>query len=205
MIYKTIIILFFTISLYAKDTKFQKYYTQSLDGNITATFKVGLAYYKGDGVKRDLNKAYYYFDVARSYGDIKATFNIGLLYFNKKFKKYDPKKGFKILKKLAQNNHPKAQYYVGYSLLRGIGTTSNNKEALEWFEYSYFKNNYIESSCMIALMYANGFGRFQNLGRANKMAQIGAKKHLPICLKTIKEFKLYKYKEDKGFRFGYYR
>jgi TPR repeat protein len=182
----------------------KEYKTKINNGDMNATFNLGVVYFKGKIIKKDLKKAFYYFKLASDYGNTKARLNLGLLYLNKKFDKYNSKKGFEILNQLAKNNNKKAQYFVGYSLLRGIGTETNYKKALDWFEYSYFENNYLKSTCMIAIMYANGFGRFQNLGRANKMAQIGAKEKLPLCINVIKEFKLYRYKKDKGFKFGYY-
>ena len=188
---KKILILFFVcLSLVANDE----------------FYDMGLKYYNGDdGVKKDINKAFNYFNISANYGNIKAKFNTGMIYSQKRFKGYNPKKGYKIFLELAKQNHKRSQYLVGNALLKGIGVDIDYKEALKWFEYSYFENNYIPSSCMIALIYANGFGTIQNLGRANKLSQVGIKHNLKLCKYINKEFKLYKYKEDKGFKFGYYR
>ncbi len=77
--------------------------------------------------------------------------------------------------------------------------------AVKWFEQAYFEHNYKPASCNLAVMFANGYGVFPNFGRAKKLAQEGYEKKIPTCVKVYKDFRLYKYPEDKGFKSGYYK
>lgn len=175
------------------------------DGNNDAYFKLGVIHFNGKYVNRDLEKAINYFKIPASYGNAKAKYNMAIIYSQKSYNKLNHKKAYKLFLELAKENHKGSQYMVGNSLLRGIGTKIDYKEALKWFEYSYFENGYIPSSCMISIMYVNGFGVLQNFGRASKMAKFGIKHNLKLCKKVYNEFNLHKYPSDNSFKFGYYR
>jgi len=202
--YKIIVFLSLFIYSYANQNQLQTYHKKAINGDIDATYKLGLIYYNGKITSQNLDKAFFYFDIASKYGSQKAKFNTAMIYSQKRFKNYNPKKAYKIFLGLAKENHIRSQYMVGNALLKGLGIKANPKEALKWFEYSYFENKYIPSSCIIAVIYANGFGTIQNLGRANQLAQVGIKRNLKLCKYISNEFKLYNYPVDKGFKFGYY-
>jgi len=204
LIYKIILFLSLCIYSHANQNQLKLYHTQSTNGDINATYQLGLIYYNGKIVKKDLDKAFFYFNIASDYGNQKAKFNKAMIFSQKKFKNHSAEDAYALFEELAKQNHTRSQYMVGYMLLKGIGVKANPKEALKWFEYSYFENNHIPSSCMIAIIYANGFGTMQNLGRANDLAKVGIKHNLKLCKYITKEFKLYNYPEDKGFKFGYY-
>ena len=173
-----------------------------IDGDNQSYFNLAMIYYK----QKDLDKAMYYFKMASMYDNKKATFNMATIFAQKKYSKHSFKKSFDIFNKLAQQDYPKAQHKVGLFLLYGIGGISKDYGlALRWFEQAFFNHNYLQSGCYLAYMYVNGYGVFPNFGRARKLAIKGYKKHYPMCVKVYKEYKLYKYKEDKGFKFGYYK
>lgn len=50
------------------------------EGDAYAQFNVGIHYYNGYGVKKDLEKAFEYFHLAAQQGIDNAQFNIGFLY-----------------------------------------------------------------------------------------------------------------------------
>jgi TPR repeat protein len=183
-----------------------KLYKKSLrDGEEKVYFKLGTIYYKGKGIRQDINKAMNYFLKASDYGHIKAKYNSAIIYGLKQYKFHNYKKAYSIFLELAQNNYAKAQNKVGQYLLYGLGVDKDYKYAVKWFEESYFINQYKPASCNLALMYASGKGVFPNLGRARKLAQNGYNNKLPLCIKVYKDFNLYKYNKDKGFKFGYYK
>ena len=47
-------------------------------GSDEANFKLGIIYYKGKGIKKDIQKAIYYFEKASLYDHKKAQYNIFL-------------------------------------------------------------------------------------------------------------------------------
>ena len=172
---------------------------QSQAGNIKANFELGKYYYK----KHNLDLAMIYFKKAAIYDDPKAIFNIAIIYANKKYRYFNYKKSLKFFKQLALDNYAPAQYMLGMIFLYGIN--KDYTKAKNWFEYAFFENHYKKASCQLAYMYIYGKGVLVNLGRANKLTKYGLKENLPLCKQLYKEFHLYKYKKDKGFKFGYYK
>ncbi len=174
-------------------------------GNNEANFKLGIIYYKGNGIKKDLSLAMKYFQRASAAGHLKAKYNTGVIYATKNYEKHDYKEAYKIFEELSIVNYPSAQNKLGLFLLHGLGVDKDYKKAVKWFEEAYFINHYLPASCNLALMYASGKGVFPNFGRARELAQEGYDKNLPMCVKVYKDFNLHKYHEDKGFKYGFYK
>lgn len=184
-----------------------KFYELSArDGEDEANFQLGKIYYLKKYQKRDIEKAFEYFKKAADYEHIKAKYNLAMIYSQKQFKKHSYKDAYFLFLDLAQQDHPKSQYMVGIYLLHGFGIGKDYKLAKAWIERAYFVNNYKEASCGIALIYAEGLGVIQNLGRARKFSQ-KYRDQFSLCKRVYNDFKLHKdkYKEDKGFKLGYYK
>ncbi|MEA3352659.1 MAG: tetratricopeptide repeat protein [Campylobacterota bacterium] len=174
-------------------------------GNDEANFKLGTIYYKGEGVRRNFDIAMKYFQKAAAYGHIKSKYNTAVIYSQKRYSKHNYIKAYNIFLELALEDDPASQNKVGLFLTYGLGVDKDYKEAVKWFEKSYFKGDNLEASCNLALMFASGKGVFPNFGRAYEISQEGYKKSIPICVKVNKEFNLHKYQKDKGFKYGFYK
>jgi TPR repeat protein len=191
-----------------KTTLAIKLYKEAVrQGHDEALFKLGTIYYN-----KNIDLAFNYFKQASDYGNQKATYNMAIIYSQKKYKFHNYIKSYKIYLELAKNIydktkniHAKAQNKVGMAMLYGLGVDKDYKTAVKWFEESYFKNNYKPAACNLALMYASGKGVFPNFGRAQKLAIDGYNNKIPLCVKVYNDFKLHKYKKDKGFKFGFYK
>jgi hypothetical protein len=175
-------------------------------GEDEANFQLGKIYYLPKYHKRNLSKAYEYFKKASDYEHVKAKYNLAVIYGQKKFKKHSYTRSYELFHDLAKQDYSNAQYKLGIYLLYGFGIEKNYGMAKDWLERSYFENKYERASCGLAVIYANGFGVIQNLGRARQLSG-GNIKNYSLCKKVFNEFKLYKnkYKEDKGFKYGYYK
>ena len=188
------------------DDAIKLYELSARDGSDEANFQLGKIYYLKRYQKHDMLKAYEYFKKASVYEHVKAKYNLAVILSQKTFIKHSYKSSYELFYSLAKQNHVKSQYKVGIYLLYGIGVDKDYPMAKAWLEQAYFKNNYKRAACGIASIYANGFGVIQNLGRARQLSQDKIKKY-PLCKKVFNEFKLYKdkYKEDKGFKYGFYK
>ncbi|MDQ6962339.1 MAG: tetratricopeptide repeat protein [Mariprofundaceae bacterium] len=65
-------------------------------------------------------------------GDIESMYQIGLSYAQPS-KLQDYEQSLAWLKKASMQNHPKAQYYLGYMYAHGHGVEKNPAEATVWF------------------------------------------------------------------------
>lgn len=189
------------------DTKIaiKLYKEAARNGDEEGNFKLGTLYYKGQGVRRNLNIAMEYFQKAAQYDHIKAKYNMAIIYSQKRYKFHNFKKAFKLFNELAKEGHGKAQNKVGIFLTYGLGVDKDYSLAVKWFEHSYFESNYLPASCNLSFMFAEGKGVFPNFGRARKLAQEGYDKKLPMCVKVYEDYNLRIYTKDKGFKSGYYK
>jgi len=178
------------------------YKLSAREGEDEANFQLGKIFYQ----KKDLNQAYEYFKKASDYEHVKAKYNLAVILSQKKFIKHSYKSSYELFYELAKQDYVKAQYKVGIYLLYGFGVEKDYAMSRAWLERAYFVNEYKRASCGLASIYANGFGVIQNLGRARQLSQDKISKY-HLCKKVFNEFKLYKnkYKEDKGFKYGYYK
>jgi len=188
------------------DKAIELYKLSAREGNDEANFQLGKIYYLKKYKKKDLELASQYFKKASDYEHTKAKYNLAVIYSQKQFKKHSFKHAYNLFYDLAIHDYPQAQYKVGIHLLYGFGVEKDYPMAKTWLERAFFVNKYDRASCGLATIYANGFGVIQNLGRARNLSYSKIKKY-PLCKKVFYEFKLYKtkYKEDKGFKYGYYK
>ena len=89
-------------------------------GEVEALVEVGNAYFKGNGVKRDLEKAAkcYYKAIQRGNEEVKENF---YSFYSKQLEKY------------AKSGDAQAQYEVGCAYQKGDGVDRNIKTAAEWY------------------------------------------------------------------------
>ena len=89
-------------------------------GEVEALVEVGNAYFKENGVKRDLEKAakWYYEAIQRGNEEVKENF---YSFYSKQLEKY------------AKSGDAQAQYEVGCAYQKGDGVDRNIKTAAEWY------------------------------------------------------------------------
>ena len=147
-------------------------------GEVEALVEVGNAYFKGNGVKRDLEKAakWYYEAIQRGNEEVKENF---YSFYSKQLEKY------------AKSGDAQAQYEVGCAYQKGDGVDRNIKTAAEWYmmaadqghEQSFEKlsstyNKDLEkiakkgdkrAQIALAKCYLNGIGVDKNKKKASKL------------------------------------
>ena len=96
-----------------------KWYQKAADQDQPeAQFKLGMMYYKGNGVPQDLSKAAHWFEKAAVQGDAYAQFNFGLMCEKGEGVAKDLSKAADWYKKAAAQGYADAQVHVGRSYER---------------------------------------------------------------------------------------
>ena len=90
----------------------------------TSLYDRGRAYFYGDGVEQDNQKALFAFEQGSKAGDLDAMTALGIMYIVGIGVENDNSKGLEYLNKAANSLHPKAQYYLGAMYYLGIGAVS---------------------------------------------------------------------------------
>ena len=97
-------------------------------GDVTAQLEVANAYFKGNGVEKDLEKAAKWYYEAILQGEDAAKENFYSFYS-------------KQLEKFAKSGDAQAQYEVGCDYLQGSGVDKDVKTAAEWFLLAVQQNH----------------------------------------------------------------
>ncbi|MDR2902170.1 MAG: sel1 repeat family protein [Lactobacillales bacterium] len=141
-----------------KDKKLSmELYQKAADqGNISALLNLGVSYYTGDGVTRNVSKAIEYFNkipipekpvVGRYLGDIYST-ETNLVNYAKAFSYYFQS---------AKENDLSAYHALGKMYQNGLGIDKNMIEAIKYYTYAA-SQNYAPSQYILGIIYANGDG-----------------------------------------------
>ncbi|PTQ90141.1 Sel1-like repeat-containing protein kinase family protein [Agitococcus lubricus] len=93
---------------------------------------MGWHYYHGDGVKRDYEEAFKWFQKAANLGEPSAQFNIGMMYASGTGTKQDFSEAAKWYKKAAEQGKTSAQLNLGMMYISGRGVRQNIDEGVKW-------------------------------------------------------------------------
>ncbi|RGB31016.1 hypothetical protein C1646_764573 [Rhizophagus diaphanus] len=103
------------------------------NGNKFAQFNLGYYYEKGEGIQKDINKAFEWYEKSAMKRYSGAQSSLGKLY---KIEKNDLKKIFYWIEKAAKNGCKVAQLHLAYLYENGEETQKDDEKATEWFETS---------------------------------------------------------------------
>ncbi|NCB14179.1 MAG: sel1 repeat family protein [Erysipelotrichia bacterium] len=173
------------------------------DNNPKAIHELGLIYLKGDGIAKNLNQAYDYFQQASDLGNLESTYMLGKIYLSSKTKYYNPKKAYNTFIEASNKKHAKSQLMIGKFLLLGEIVDKDYEKALYYFKEASKQKEY-DANCYIAYMYASGMGVFPNFGRAHNFAKTEYKNANKLCVKVWNDYNLGKYPKDDGWKIGDY-
>lgn len=194
----------YTIKEIQGTMKALKHYKNLADeDNPKALHELGLIYFKGDGIAKNINQAFNYFQKASDLGNLESTYTLGRIYLSNKTHYHDPKKAYNSFVEAANKNHAKSQLMVGRFFLIGEIIPIDYTKALHYFKLASKQKEY-NANCYIAYMYAGGLGVFPNFGRAHVFAKDQYKKGNKLCIKVWKDYNLSKYPKDDSWKVGNY-
>ncbi len=145
-------------STMSKKVAAQLLITAANDSNAYAMNVLGMAYLRGIGVEKDVNKAIDWWMLAAQKGYAYAYYNLGMLYKNGKHGiKQDFEKACSFYKKGVEANSLLCRYCYGFMLYKGLGCQQSYKEAISYFQKAAAKKH-TPSLYMLGLCYRNGYG-----------------------------------------------
>ena len=145
-----------------------KYYKLAADNNLPNGIEnLGMAYYHGRGVTRDIDKAFTLVKKAAEKDPI-AKLNLAIFYLEtEQYKNYE--EALKIYTEFANAGNTQAQQNLGYMHMMGQGTKVDYDEAMKYFRIVYQKD--FIAGLSIAYMLELGLGVPQNLTESTKIYQ----------------------------------
>jgi TPR repeat protein/Zn-dependent protease with chaperone function len=145
-----------------------KYYKIAADHHLPLGLEsLGMAYYHGRGVPRNIDKAFTLVKKAAE-KDPNAKLNLAVFYLEtEQYKNYD--EALKIYTEFANAGNTQAQQNLGYMYMLGQGTKVDYEEAMRYFRIVYQKDPIAGLS--IAYMMELGLGMPQNVFESTKIYQ----------------------------------
>ena len=133
--------------------------------NAEDQFRLGRAYYRGEGVPQSYEQAGLWYRKSADQGNTKAMHNLGIMFLEGQGTMKDEAEGYRWIRKAAEKGDPKATYLCGTLLCKGRGVTRNCSEGFVWLEKSASQGN---SSALARLGQDYLFGDEQQTKDINK-------------------------------------
>jgi uncharacterized protein len=114
-------------------------------------FILATQYHQGQGVKKDLVLAIYWYEQAATQGHREAQFKVGHLLCEECTAMNEFQRGFDWLQKAAQQGQIHAQYEVGYMYLEGKQVKKDLQQAKHWLEMAS-KAGHVEAMRMLKFL-----------------------------------------------------
>lgn len=126
-------------------------------GNAEAQTDLGLAYGSGNGVRKDYEKAMYWYTKSAEQDYAQAQFNLGLYYEHGWGTAKNIQLAIKWYIKAAEKNMVSAQVNLGTLYVTTTGTERNYSEGKKWLLKAAEKNNTVAMN-NLGQIYAHGLG-----------------------------------------------
>ena len=118
------------------ETAFSIWKRLANDDHADAQYALGVAYFKGEGVSRDLSKAMNWFELAANSGNAEAMFNLGAAHWEGNGTRQSYADAVEWWKKSALMDQSAAQYNLGLAYYLGKGVEQDLNQALIWISKS---------------------------------------------------------------------
>lgn len=148
------------------------------DEKANAYYKLGLCYGRGEGVDKDLEKAFESMQNAADLNLPEALYAVACCYSNGEGVPEDDLASFEYYKKAAKAEYPPAYIELGKCYYSGQGGEKNPDEAFKYIQKGA-KHRFPEALLMLGVCYYNGEGVTQNSKKAFGYFQEAAEFNVP--------------------------
>ena len=154
------------------------------EGNLKCTQRLGIMYYNGDGVEKDLEKAIEYVSIAAAKKEPHAMYVLAVAYLRlNKFGDKTTDIVKKLLKEAYELNSPYAADYLASIMINELneGKEVNRAELVKYIRFGV-ENDLKESIFKFGYMYEKGIGVLQDYEEAYSYYNIAAERN---CIKAM--------------------
>ena len=189
-----------------------------LSKSLTARYNLGMAYYNGDGVLKNMEKAIQWLRIAEKQNFSEAQYTLGLILLEGQGGvSKNTSEGLRLLNKASKQNHQLAKIYLekrqgnlttdkasdermepgesdilileeARKFYTGVGRPKNYEKAYELF-YPLAQGGHPEASRFVGLMKLTGKGTARDIEAARQWLSVAAQKGDQQALRMLKEYK----------------
>ena len=161
--------------------------------NTYAQFSLGLIYYKGQHVERNITKAIYFLSLAADQYHSDAQFILGSIYYEGIHVAYEIEKAIHYFKEASNFNNQFAKNNLGVIYKTGKGVKASISRAIEYFEEAIRQEQNKVAMFNLAHIYFYEEAGFSNLQRAFELLIEPSLhgiwySHDLLCLVVIKKY-----------------
>lgn len=127
--------------------------------------EMGLKYYQGKGVPRNLTEAFKYLLKAANGGHVSSQYAVGMMCFRGEGTKQDNALALQWFLKAAENGWPQAQHEASVFLCNGIGCKPDIKKSFDWCQKAA-EQNVLDAIYALGVFLFNGAAGVQDRPRA---------------------------------------
>jgi hypothetical protein len=143
-----------------------KWFRKSAEqGDADAQLTLGIIYYEGKGVARDLAESAKWYSKSADQGDAYAQLGLGYMYYEGKGVVLDRAEAAKWYRRSAEQGDADAQLMLGHMYYQGTGVDTDKTEAAKWYRKSADQGN-TDAQFWLGLMYYEGVGLTLDLKEA---------------------------------------
>ena len=169
------------------DLALVRYLADAEKGDVHAQFKLGVSYYKGDGVEKNYVEAVKWFRKAAEQGDIVAQYNLGLCCYEGDGMERTYAEAAKWWRKAAEQGYANAQTRLGVLIYDKLDM--DYSEAVHWLRKAAEQND-AEAQFYLGECYYYGTGVEQDVEEAMKWYQKAAEQDYYKAKSRIEFFDL---------------
>lgn len=171
----------------APENSFGWNYRLAVTGDAEAQCQVGICYFNGDGIEKNIQKAIEWYRKAAEQGHADAQNRLGVRYDRGEGIEENTTIAAAWFRKAAEQGHAKAQFNLGWAYYTGRGVSEDDTQAVYWFSQAA-NQGHIKAQYMLGICYLNGFGVSENqaqgaiwLRQAANHGDADAQYRLGIC------------------------
>ena len=143
-------------------------------------YKLGLKYYKGDGVEVNYAEAVKYLKEAVLLKHHEAEFTLGYCYFNGLGVNKSHQEAFNLYLKAAEGGSIKGMCNVAHAYQFGFGVKESFVESAHWYEKAANLKDYY-AQCKLAILYRDGLGVKKSLKKEFELLLDAAENGYPYA------------------------
>ncbi len=122
------------VLLETKGDPLSKQFQEAENGDADAQYRLGLMYFKGDGISQDLSQAAKWYRKAAEKGNPDAQFGLGVLYFHGQGVSQNAAEAAKWYRRAAEQGSSDGQLGLGLLYFLGKGVQQDDKKAYLWLD-----------------------------------------------------------------------
>lgn len=155
-----------------------------------AMFSLGHCYKSGDGVKKDLGRAFKLFDAAVAKGSVEAMVDAGVCYYNGDGTERDTKKALTYFQKAVSTECIRGYYYLGYCYEFGVNIMQDSAKAMHLYDKAA-AGGCREACADLGCRYLIGDGVIMDRIRGVHLLEIAAEQQEQSAMKRLAYASLY--------------